>query len=93
MKLRKDMIDYLARRIVASLEEKTVIDTGGVQGDVISAVAGVITRDLMVEDDLNDEVKLILEKQHSEIDQGNINYHKMFQMVKMKLARERGLIL
>ncbi|MDH4182948.1 MAG: DUF507 family protein [Nitrospinota bacterium] len=93
MKLRKDMIDYLARQIVRGLEEKTVIDTGGAQEDVAMTVAGVIARDLLVEDSLNDEVKQILEKQYSEIDKANINYHKMFQMVKQKLARERGLIL
>jgi len=93
MKLRKDMIEYLARRIVTALEEKNVIDTGGAEADVIATVAGVITRDLLVEDELNDEVKLILEKKYSEIDKANINYHKMFQMVKQKLARERGLIL
>jgi len=49
--------------------------------------------DLLVEDDLNLEVKEILDGMGDEIDQANINYRKMFQMVKTKLARERGLIL
>jgi len=93
MKLRKEMIDYLATQVVRELEEKDIIDTGGERSGVILDVAGVITRDLQVEDVLNDEVKKILEEKYAEIDSANINYHKMFQMVKMKLARERGLIL
>ena len=36
---------------------------------------------------------VILEEMGDEIDSANINYRKMFQMVKQKLARERGLIL
>ncbi len=93
MRLRKEMIDYLARRIVNGLEEKELIDTGDEQENVSGTVAGIITRDLQVEDDLNDEVKIILDKMGDEIDNANINYRKMFQMVKQKLARERGLIL
>ena len=30
---------------------------------------------------------------HLTIDENNINYRKVFQMIKNKLARERGLIL
>jgi len=93
MRLRKEMIDYLATQVVNELEDKEIIDTSGERSEVILDVAGVITRDLMVEDTLNDEVKQILEEKYAEIDSANINYHKMFQMVKMKLARERGLIL
>ncbi|MDH5477054.1 MAG: DUF507 family protein [Nitrospinota bacterium] len=93
MKLRKDMIDYLSSQVVTHLEEMDIIDTGGERADVIMEVSAIITRDLLVEDSLNDEVKRILEEKYAEIDSANINYHKMFQMVKQKLARERGLIL
>lgn len=93
MKLRKEMIDYLSEKIVASLEEKELIDTGEAQHEIAESVAGVISRDLQVEDELNDEVKEILDNMGDEIDAANVNYRKMFQMVKQKLARERGLIL
>jgi len=87
------MIDYLARQIVYALEEKELIDTGDTKDEVVASVAGVIVRDLQVEDELNDEVKGMLEQMGDEIDKANINYRKMFQMVKQRLARERGLIL
>ena len=93
MKLGKEIIDYLSKQIIDSLEEKELIDTGDERQSVIESVMGVIVRDLQVEDDLNEEVKVILENMGDEIDKANINYRKMFQMVKQKLARERGLIL
>ena len=93
MRLRKEMIDYLARSIVYGLEEKELIDTGADTDEVVESVSGIITRDLQIEDGLNDEVKVILDDMGDEIDKANINYRKMFQMVKQKLAKERGLIL
>jgi len=93
MRLRKEMIDYLARSIVYGLEGKELIDTAADTDEVVESVAGIITRDLQIEDGLNDEVKVILDDMGDEIDKANINYRKMFQMVKQKLAKERGLIL
>ncbi|MGK7344919.1 MAG: DUF507 family protein [Candidatus Nitrospinota bacterium M3_3B_026] len=92
MRLRREMIDYLADRIVKGLAEKEHVETDD-DDAVASNVAEIIVEDLSVEDDLNVEVKAMLEKMEDEIDRSNINYRKMFQMVKQKLARERGLIL
>lgn len=92
MRLRREMIDYLAGRLVDGLDEKELIDTGGDNEGVEESIAGVIVEDLLVEDQLNIEVKEMLDKMGDEIDNANINYRKMFQMVKQKLARERGLI-
>jgi len=87
------MIDYLSKQIVVQLEEKGLIETGKEQIGVRETVSGIITNDLLVEDKLNDEVKILLEEMGDELDKKNINYRKMFQLVKQKLARERGLIL
>lgn len=67
--------------------------TGGEDDGVLETISGVIIRDLQVEDELNTEVKALLEKMVDEFDKSNINYRKMFQIVKQKLARERGIIL
>ena len=93
MKLRKELVFYLSEQLIKSLEEKQLIDSGGDVKGVAESVTAVIVDDLQVEDELNTEVKEMLEKVGEEIDSSNVNYHKMFQMVKQKLARERGLIL
>jgi hypothetical protein len=53
----------------------------------------VITDELLVEVRLNEEVERILKAYESQIDKGNIDYRKMFQMTKKQLARDRGIIL
>lgn len=93
MKLRRDVVNYLAKKIVHHLDEKEVIEYDCDLDSVVGVVENAMVEDLMVEDKLNDEVKEILREQESEIDENNINYRKVFQMVKNKLARERGLIL
>jgi len=53
----------------------------------------IITEDLMVEDRLNDEVKTLLDSKTEEYERSMMDYGRVFQMVKSKLVRERGLIL
>jgi len=93
MKLRREMIDFLAGKIVTGLKEKELIDCSGEDEGVGQTISAIMYEDLSVEDNLNDEVKVMLEKMGEELDKTNVNYRKMFQMVKQKLARERGIIL
>jgi len=92
MKLKSTRITYIAREIVRILKEEDfiiVFDQEAAHGSVESA----ITEDLQVEDDLDEEVRQLLEQYESTMDQSNIQYHEIFKMVKTKLAKERGLIL
>lgn len=93
MKVKKEVVRYLSKRIVDRLAEKQAIEFDCDVESVVDIVEGAIVNDLAVEDRLNDEVKAILAEQESSLGENNINYRKMFQMVKNKLARERGLIL
>jgi hypothetical protein len=56
-------------------------------------INGIITDDLMVEDQLNEEVKALLDSKTDEYERDMMDYGRVFQMVKSKLVRERGLIL
>ncbi len=58
-----------------------------------SIINQIITEDLMVEDRLNDEVKTLLESRTKEYEREMMDYGRVFQMVKQKLVRERGLVL
>lgn len=58
--------------------------------DIISAI---ITEDLLVEDRLNDEVKTLLEARTKDYERDMMDFGRVFQMVKSKLVRERGLVL
>jgi hypothetical protein len=93
MKLKREMISYLASRIIKDLTDKGLLDCGGETANVTESIGAIIYGDLHVEDDLNEEVKTMLEKMSEELDNSQVDYRKMFQMVKQKLARERGIIL
>ena len=93
MRLRKKLIDYVAQTVTASLLDKELLTLDGSEETLTAEIRRLITEDLMVEDRLNEEVKGILRAHTSEIDRGNIDYARMFAMVKKQLVKERGLIL
>jgi uncharacterized protein len=93
MRLRREMIQYLAQAIARDLSATGCIQMLGDREKVEELVREVITEDLQVEDRLNDEVKELLRAFSNEINKGEADYHKMFTMVKRKLVQERGLIL
>jgi hypothetical protein len=93
MRLRQKMIDYVAQTVANNLLDQELV-TLDIPADTLTAeVRRLVTDDLMVEDRLNEEVKEILREHSHEIDRGNIDYSRMFTMVKRQLVRDRGLIL
>ena len=93
MRLGRKMIDHVAKTITDVLTRKEMLELEMDQRAVTEVVSRVIVDDLMVEDRLNDEVRDILEDHINEMDRGNIDYSRMFSMVKRQLVRDRGLIL
>ena len=93
MRLKKERIAILAKNIVEGLIEKKCVSPLIPKGDFISKIENTITEEMMVEDRLNEEVREILKTHSKQIDQGSINYNRMFQMIKNKLIQERGIII
>ena len=93
MRITKDFIDTISKRIVRSLIEKDMIIWEETPDKLESIIVAIVTEDLMVEDLLNEEVKTLLESKTEEYERSMMDYGRVFQMVKSKLVRERGLIL
>ena len=93
MRITKELIDTLSNRIVSSLIDKDMIIWEETPDKLESIIVAIITEDLMVEDLLNEEVKTLLESKTEEYERSMMDYGRVFQMVKSKLVRERGLIL
>jgi len=92
VRFTRDQIEALSQDLVHALIQEgsiSIEDPGG----FIDILAAVITEDLAVEDRLNEEVREILGKYGDEMARGDINYQDMFRKIKMKLARERKIIL
>ena len=93
MRLRKKMIDHVAKTVAERLLEQGLLTVAGGAEMVMTEVSRLITDDLMVEDRLNEEVKELLRAHSAEMERGNVDYARMFSMVKRQLVKQRGLIL
>ena len=93
MRLRRKMIEYAAQTVTDRLLEEEMLGLEGSSAELKAEIARLITEDLLVEDRLNEEVKDLLRAHQNEIDRGDVDYSRMFNMVKRKLVQERGLIL
>ena len=92
MRLKKEFIEKISKKIIDSLIRKDLIIWEGSRDKLESIINDIIIDDLMVEDHLNDEVKQLLDSRTEEYERSMMDYGRVFQLVKSKLARERGLI-
>ena len=92
MRLKKEFIEKISKKIVKSLIDEEMIIWENRIEKLEMIIKDLIINDLMVEDQLNDEVKQLLESRTEEYERSMMDYGRVFQLVKSKLARERDLI-
>ena len=93
MRLRKEFVEKISKKIVQSLIDKNLIIWEDSPEKLEAIINNLIVKDLMVEDQLNDEVKQLLESRTEDYERSMMDYGRVFQLVKSKLVRERGLII
>jgi uncharacterized protein len=93
MRLTQKLVDKISHRIANELLKSDLIIWEESAEKLSVVINSIMTKDLMVEDQLNEEVKTLLEAKTQEYERSMMDYGRVFQMVKSKLVRERGLIL
>lgn len=93
MKLQRNLIERISKNSVESLIKNDLIIWEEAPEKLSAIIAEIIIKDLLVEDQLNEEVKMLLEARTKDYERSMMDYGRVFQMVKSKLVRERGLIL
>jgi hypothetical protein len=93
MRLPKEMIKHIADAIAANLESKGLVEYEVPKHEIAEKIAAVITADMMAEEALNKDVEKLLSAHADEIARENMDYRKVFDMTKQKLAKERGIVL
>jgi uncharacterized protein len=93
MRLPKEMIKHMADAIAANLESKGLVEYEVPKNAISEKIAEVITADMLAEDKLNKEVEKLLSAHEAEISRGQMDYRKVFEMTKQKLAKEKGIVL
>ncbi len=93
MRLTKDLIQHLANAIAANLESKGTVKYDVSKEVITGKIADVITADMMAEEKLNKDVEKLLAAHEDEIARGQMDYRKVFELTKQKLAKDRGIVL
>ena len=83
----------MAEALVTRLVQEGHLVLTGTPRALVETLEQAITDELSVEDRLNGEVRQLLKAYEREIETGQVDYQKMFTMIKQKLVRERGIIL
>ena len=93
MRISKDMIKYLSDAIALNIETKGLVEYEVPRSAIAEKIAEVITADMLAEDKLNKDVEKILAAHEAEIAKENMDYRKVFDLTKQKLAKDRGIVL
>ena len=91
MRLAKERVHHMAGWVI--LHELNFLEVTGDRKALRESLEHTMTEELMAEDRLNVEVRKIMQPYERQIEQGQVDYQKMFTMIKQKLVRERGIIL
>ncbi len=93
MRLSTERVRRMAESLAGHLQAEGHIALTGERRAFVEDLEQAITHELSLEDRVNAEVRQLLKAYEQQIEQGQVDYQKMFQMVKQKLVRERGIIL
>jgi len=93
MKLSKERIAHMAESLAQRLTQQKMVELAGSHHALVETLGHAIAEELSVEDKLNVEVRTLMKKYEVEIDRGQVDYQKMFLMVKKQLTKDRGIIL
>ncbi len=93
MRLSRERVRHLTDTLATRLQQEGHVEIIGDRKALVEALQHAVTEELSLEDRLNAEVRQLLKAYEQQIEQGQVDYQKMFVMIKQKLVRERGLIL
>ncbi|MDA8387538.1 MAG: DUF507 family protein [Nitrospiraceae bacterium] len=93
MRIPKSWVRPITEKIVGELTAEGLVSPMVPLAALMDEAEAIITDELMVEDRLNDEVREVLRRYEGEIEKGNLDYRRMFDLTKQRLVRERNLVL
>ena len=93
MRIPKSWVPILAKKIIDNLIAKELVTPKIPLDKLLQTAESLMMEELMVEDILSDEVRLLLKKHESEIERGRMDYRSLFELTKKKLVKERNIVL
>ena len=88
----REYVGYLGRKTVQHLIDAKMIKTGQFKM-VEERITGALLSELLLEDQINEEVRVILDAIQEEMRRNGAEYGEMFKKVKQQLVRKYKAIL
>lgn len=89
MKLKPEQLENLANSIFAELSAKKLIKVLSSPQSVVKKMEAVLLADAHKEEEIENEARKMMSKFESQIQSGEIDYHKMYTMVKKQLMKDK----
>lgn len=93
MRIPRSWVPSLAEKIINNLISKELVRPAVSMEKLMLETEELILNELTVEDRLNEEVRELLKAHAFEIEQGRLDYRKLFELTKQRLLKERNLVL
>jgi len=90
MRIPKSWVPIIAKKIIDNLIAKELVKPNIPMDKLLEITESLMMEELLVEDRLNDEVRMLLKKHESEIERGRMDYRSLFELTKKKLVKERN---
>ncbi len=91
MKIKPEQVDRLADRLLKNCRAKDLIILKTDEGAVRKRIAQIITQNFREEEAIEEEARKMLDNLAGQTK--TMDQHKMFLMIKKKLAEKKGFIL
>ena len=92
MRLLPHLVSYMAETVVAALAREKLVSSDD-ESRLAGLVENVIIADLEAEERLDEEARELLSRHYEQVRDSGAHYRKLFNKIKAKLAKERGIIL
>ncbi len=94
MKLKPEQAEKLAADLLKNYRAKELIVLKAQENDVRTKIKNIIMQNFRDEEVLEEEAREILASHAGQVRQaGDMDQHKMFLMIKQKLAEKKGFVL
>jgi hypothetical protein len=93
LKIREEDLQRVCKTILSRWKEKGMIRPKAAEDVLLAKMIGEVTKDFQREVALDREVEALMEKHSREMSLSQASSHILFQKIKDRLAKERGIVL
>jgi hypothetical protein len=93
MRMSRGRIEVMAKSAVQRLLAQRAIAAPGIEEALTARVVEVIEREFALEDQLNLDARELMRQYQRQIESGQVDYQRMFTMIKRQLAKDRDVII